>query len=141
LDGLEPVIGRDDVRELRAACQEIYVDELLDAWVVKLVRTTRTLPEVDVGASVRGSLALIQTARAGALLHARAYVRPDDVEQLFIPVLGHRVMLAPSYLAETRSLTRSEALAQIKRRCLELVPAPRPDWVEDELASETAAAS
>ena len=141
LDDLEPVIGREDVRELRAACQEIYVDELLDEWIVRLVRTTRTLPEVDVGASVRGSLALIKTARAWALLHGRAYVTPDDVEQLFIPVLGHRLLLAPSYLAETRNLARSEALEQIRRECLELVPPPRPDWLEEELAGKTAAAS
>ena len=56
---------------------------------------------------------------------------PEDVEQLFIPVLGNRLMLAPSYLAETRNLTREETLERIRRQCLERVPAPRPDWAAD----------
>jgi MoxR-like ATPase len=140
LTDLEPVVTKAEIGELRAACQEIYVDELVDEWVVRLVRTTRTLAEVDVGASVRGSLAMVKTARAWALLHGRAYVMPEDVERLFIAILGHRLLLAPSYLAETRNLARSEALEQIKRRCLELVPAPRPDW-EENVASTSAAAS
>jgi MoxR-like ATPase len=141
LEALKPVVGRGDVAELRAACQEIYVDELLEEWIVKLVRTTRTLAEVDVGASVRGSLALVKTARAWALVHGRTYVLPEDVEELFVPILGHRLLLAPSHLAETRHLARSEVLEQIKRRCLELAPPPRPDWISDDVASERAAAS
>ena len=65
---------------------------------------------MEVGASVRGSLALIKTARAWALLHGRMYVTPEDIELLFVPVLGHRLLLAPTFLAETRSLTRNQAL-------------------------------
>jgi MoxR-like ATPase len=141
LDELKPAVEGADIADLRTAGQEIYVDELLEEWIVKLVRTTRTLAEVDVGASVRGSLAMVKTARAWALLHDRSYVLPDDVEDLFIPILGHRLLLAPSYLAETRNLARSEALEQIKRRCLDLVPPPQPDWVPEATASETAAAS
>src|SRR5581483_1576934 len=121
--------------ELRAACEDVYVDELLDEWIVRLVRETRNLREVEVGASVRGSLALVKTARAWALLHDRSYVMPEDVEQLFVPVLGHRLMLAPSYLAETRNLTRDEVLQRIRQQCLDRVPAPRPDWVADFAAS------
>ena len=81
-----------------------------------------------MGASVRGSLALIKTARAWALLHGRVYVIPRDIELLFLPVLGHRLLLSPTYLAETRSLSRGEALRQIEQRCMQLAPAPRPDW-------------
>jgi MoxR-like ATPase len=129
LDGLRTAVTKDEVGQLRLACEEVYVDELLDEWIVRLVRETRVLREVEVGASVRGSLALVKTARAWALLHGRVDVRPEDVEQLFIPVLGHRLMLAPSYLAETRNLTREETLQQIQAQCLERVPAPRPTWV------------
>ena len=64
-------------------------------WIVQLVRATRTLDEVEVGASVRGSLALVKVARAWALLHGRLFVKPDDVDALFVPVLGHRLMLSP----------------------------------------------
>jgi MoxR-like ATPase len=141
LEELKPAVSGTDIADLRTAGQEIYVDELLEEWIVKLVRATRTLPEVDVGASVRGSLAMVKTARAWALLHGRGYVLPDDVEELFIPILGHRLLLAPSFLTETRNLARSEVLLQIKRRCLDLVPPPQPDWVPEHAASETAAAS
>jgi len=145
LDGLTPAVTKEDVRELGRAAEEVFVHELVDEWIVKLVRSTRTLREVEVGASVRGSLALVKTARAWALLHGRNHVLPEDVEQLFIPVLGHRLMLAPSYLAETRNMTRDETLQQIQKQCLELVPAPRPDWaiegVPGDGAAQRAAAS
>src|SRR5207253_1680436 len=126
LDELGAAVTRSEIDELRAATEEIYVDELLDQWIVRLVRETRALREVEVGASVRGSLALVKTARAWALLHERNHVLPEDVEELFIPVLGHRLILAPSYLAETRNLTRDETLRRIEQQCLERVPAPKP---------------
>jgi MoxR-like ATPase len=128
LEGLRPVITVDEIIELRRHSEDIYVDALLDRWVVQLVRATRGLPEVEVGASVRGSLALIKVARAWALLHGRAFVTPEDIDELFLPVLGHRLILSSAYLAETRSLTRAEALEQIKERCVEIAPPPRPDW-------------
>jgi MoxR-like ATPase len=128
LDGLEPVMSVAEIIALRRESEEVYIDELLDRWIVQLVRATRGLDELDVGASVRGSLALVKVARAWALLHGRTYVTPEDIDELFLPVLGHRLLLAPGYLAETRSLSRDEALLQIKARCLELVPPPRPDW-------------
>jgi MoxR-like ATPase len=139
LDGLRPAVTKAEIGELGRAVEDVFVHELVDEWIVKLVRSTRTLREVEVGASVRGSLALVKTARAWALLHGRNHVLPDDVQQLFIPVLGHRLILAPSYLAETRNLTRDETLEQIERQCLELVPAPRPDWLIETVPGDTAA--
>ncbi len=131
LERLAPVVSAAEVAELSRAAEDVYVDALLERWIVVLTRATRTLAEVEVGASVRGSLALIKTARAWALLHGRSYVTPEDIELLFIPVLGHRLLLAPTYLAETRNLTRDQALAQIQERCVELAPPPRPDWASD----------
>jgi MoxR-like ATPase len=128
LDAVAPVITVDSLLDLRRAAEDVYVDELLDDWLVRLVRSTRTLAEVEVGASVRGSLALIKVARAWALIHGRSYVTPQDVDALFLSVLGHRFVLASSYLADTRELSREQALERIKARCLELVPPPRPDW-------------
>jgi MoxR-like ATPase len=132
LELLVPVVSADEIAELRRSAEDVYVDPLLEAWLVALTRSTRTLAEVDVGASVRGSLALIKTARSWALLHGRVYVIPRDIELLFLPVLGHRLLLSPTYLAETRSLSRDEALRQIEQRCMQLAPAPRPDWTSDE---------
>ena len=78
-------------------------------------RATRQVEGVEIGASVRGTLALDKTARAWALLHGRDFVTSDDLEQLFLPVLGHRLILTPSFLAETRMQSRDEALGQHPR--------------------------
>ena len=128
LGALGPVISADDVRTLQRAVEDVYTDELLLRWTVELVRATRRVEGVAVGASVRGSLTLERTARAWALLHGRAHVVPEDIELLFLPVLGHRLLLTASFLAETRALGREEALGRIRARCLELVPPPGPDW-------------
>jgi MoxR-like ATPase len=116
------------VRALQRALEDIYVDELILRWTVELVRATRVVEGVATGASVRGSLTLERTARAWALLHGRAHVVPDDIEFLFLPVLGHRLLLTASFLAETRAIGRDEALGKIRARCLELAPPPGPDW-------------
>jgi MoxR-like ATPase len=128
LDELTAVVSADEVRALERAVEDIYVDELILRWIVELVRATRRVEGVATGASVRGSLTLERTARAWALLHGRAHVVPEDVELLFLPVLGHRLLLTASFLAETRMLGREEALGRIRARCLELAPAPAPDW-------------
>jgi MoxR-like ATPase len=127
---LEPAVTGDELEALRAAVEDVYVDELLERWIVALVRATRQVEGVEIGASVRGSLALDQTARAWALLHGRDYVTSDDVERLFLPVLGHRLVLTPTFLAETRMLSRDEALARVRDACFELAPRPEPDWEE-----------
>jgi MoxR-like ATPase len=128
LAALGSVITADDVRALQHAVENIYTDELILRWTVELVRATRAVEGVAVGASVRGSLTLERTARAWALLHGRAHVVPEDIELLFLPVLGHRLLLTASFLAETRALGREEALGRIRARCLELAPPPGPDW-------------
>ena len=128
LGELEPLVDAVDVRALHAAIEDVYVDELLLAWAVDLVRATRTVDGVGVGASVRGSLALERTARAWALIEGRDHVVPSDVDRLFVPVLGHRLLLTASFLAEMRALGRAEALRIVKLRCLELAPPPTPNW-------------
>jgi MoxR-like ATPase len=128
LAALGPVISAEEVRALRRAAENVYIDDLILRWTVKLVRATRAVEGVAVGASVRGSLTLERTVRAWALLHGRAHVVPNDIELLFLPVLGHRLLLTASFLAETRALGRDEALEGIRARCLELAPPPDPDW-------------
>ena len=125
---LEPQVDARDVETLRAAVEEVYVDELVLRWIVDFVRATRNVEGVANGASVRGSLTLERTARAWALMQGRDHVIPGDVDALFLPVLGHRLLLTPSFVAETRTLGRGEALRQIKNRCLALAPPPAPDW-------------
>src|SRR5204863_1344096 len=122
-------VSGGELRELQAAVGEVYVDDLILRWTVELVRATREVDGVLVGASVRGSLALERTARAWALLHGRDHVLPDDIDTLFLPVLGHRILLSASFLAETRGLGRDQAIGLVKDRCLALPPPPSPSLV------------
>ena len=127
LTKLRPVVTVDDVRGLEHALELVYTDELLLRWIIELVAATRTLDIVALGASVRASLALERIARARALVHGRDYVSPEDVERLFLPIIGHRIVFTPTFLAEARRLGRDEALESFRRQCLELVPRPQPD--------------
>ena len=125
---LQPALTAHELRALQAAVEDVYVDDLMLQWIVQLVRATRDVEGVAIGASVRGSLMLERTARAWALLHGRDHVAPEDVEWLFLPVLGHRLLLTSAFLAERRTLGRTELLEQIRRRAFELAPPPAPSW-------------
>jgi MoxR-like ATPase len=124
LGRLEPVIDLDDVATLRGAVASVFVHEAVARWMVELVRATRELELVAIGSSVRGTLALNRTARAWALLHDRRYVTPDDVEELFVPVLLHRILFRPSFLAEIRDRGWDAAAAEVRTRSLALAPKP-----------------
>ena len=124
LADLKPVVTIPEVEAVTAGVGDVYLDPLLGKWIVELVRATRTLPTVAVGASVRGSLALEKAARAWALLHERTYVTPVDVERLFVPVLGHRVVFTPRTLAEARRTGWEHALAQFQADAMEVAPPP-----------------
>jgi MoxR-like ATPase len=128
LKDLRPVLSVDEVRELQVASQHVYVDPILRRWIVDLVRATRDLDVVAIGASVRGSLALERAARAWALLDERTYVVPGDVERLFAPVLFHRIVFRPAFIASARKLGWATAVAELADRCLEAAPPPRADF-------------
>ena len=125
---LEPRVDATEFEALQAAVEHVYLDGLILAWIVDLVNATRAVDGVATGASVRGSLTLDRTARARALLHGRDHVVPEDVDELFLPVLGHRLLLTPTFVAETRAHGREEALRRIKDHCLSSAPPPAPDW-------------
>jgi len=124
LDLLRPVVALEDVEALQDAVEDVYIDELVQRWVVRLVRATRELDVVDLAASVRGSLALERAARAWALLDGRDFVVPEDVERLFEPVITHRVLFSPSFVASIRTRGREEAAQRFWQCCLELAPRP-----------------
>jgi MoxR-like ATPase len=124
LGRLEPVIDIDDVLLLRRAVAGAFVHEAVARWIVDLVRATRELEIVAIGSSVRGTLALNRAARAWAVLHARRYVTPEDVEQLFVPVLLHRVLFRPSFLAEIRDRGWEAAADHVRELSLEIAPKP-----------------
>jgi len=87
-----------DIKELLAAqekVKEVYVDDLIKEYIVSLVNATRQHPEVYLGASPRGSLALYKTSRARAAILGRDYVIPDDIKALAEPALAHRLIVSP----------------------------------------------
>jgi MoxR-like ATPase len=137
LTRLEPVIDLDEVARMRDSVRDVFVHEAVARWVVELVRATRRLEIVAIGSSVRGTLALNRAARAWAVLHGRRYVTPDDVERLFVPVLMHRLLFRPSFLAEIRDRGWSAAATEVRGRCLELVPKPGFDIDLDVPAAAT----
>ncbi len=123
LHSLQPALTLAELRELQDAVESVYIDPILQRWVIDLVRATRELPGVQIGASVRGSLALERGARAMALLEGREHVEPHDVEMLVEPVLSHRVLLTPTYAIDDGDTTITEGLLA---RCLERAPRPAP---------------
>jgi MoxR-like ATPase len=92
--------------------------------VIRLVRATREADGVAIGASVRGSLALERATRAWALLNGREFVTPVDVEQLFLPVVMHRIVFTPSFVAEAREVGWTAASSRFREQCLTLAPRP-----------------
>ncbi len=96
IDSLEPVISPEGVLELQAAVRNVFVDTLITQYIVALVEATRAHPDVDLGASPRGSLALRRAGQALALVQGRDYVLPDDVKEMAEPVLAHRIFVSPS---------------------------------------------
>lgn len=126
LASVRPVATLAEVSELQRAVEDVYVDPIVERWLVALVRATRSLEIVELGASVRGSLALERAARASALLGGREWVEPEDVERLFVPVIGHRVLFSREFAAGSRGLGASRALEELRRRCFDLAPFPEP---------------
>jgi MoxR-like ATPase len=129
LTRLRTVVTLEDLDTLAAAVEEVYVDPLLKRWIVDLVRATRGLDLVEVGASVRGSLSLERGARAGALVHGRDYASPEDVERLFLPVIAHRLVLSADVLME--DVPEVELEQRLWEACLERAPRPEPGWDSD----------
>ena len=127
LKHVEPAITLDDIDTLQQAVEHVYVHELIERWIIDLVRRTRELETVAIGASVRGSLSLEKATRAWALLQNRDYVVPEDVEELFLPVIGHRILFTPAFLVEVRRLGWPETLRQFRAQCLEQTPRPQAD--------------
>jgi MoxR-like ATPase len=136
LASLRPVLSLAEVRALRDAVHDVYIDPVLRRWVIRLVRATREAEGVAIGASVRGSLALERAARAWALLEGREFVTPVDVERSFLPVVMHRIVFTPSFVATAREIGWSEAAERFRAQCAEI--APRPG---EELEAAVAAAS
>jgi len=130
LTALRPVVDLEAVKVLRQAVEEVYVDDTIRRWTIRLVRATREFDGVAIGASVRGRLALERAVRGWALLDGRAYVTPVDVERLFLPVVMHRIVFTPSFVATAREIGWDAASARFREQCLALAPRPGAELEE-----------
>ncbi|MFM2353013.1 MAG: hypothetical protein RLZZ608_419 [Actinomycetota bacterium] len=108
---LEPVVELDVVRDLIAVARTVHVDPVITDYVARVVEATRSHPDVRLGASVRGALALVRCAKTFAAIRGRHYVIPDDVKALAEPVLAHRLGLDPE--SEFDGVTAASVIAQI----------------------------
>jgi MoxR-like ATPase len=117
--GVERVADAGTLAALRHACRRVRVEPSLVAYIAAIVRATRGAPVLTLGASPRGSVALLKMAQASALLDGRPYVVPDDVKTLAPAVLRHRVTVAPEL--ELEGVAADTAL----RGLIEKVEAPR----------------
>jgi MoxR-like ATPase len=124
LQNLGAAVDVNDIATMRAALVDAFVHDAVSRWAVDLARATRALDIVAIGSSVRGSLALNRAARAWAVLHGRRYVTPEDIEHVMVPVLMHRLLFRPSFLAEIRDRGWNAAALDVQERCLQLAPKP-----------------
>ena len=116
---LDAVITPEAVAGMSDLTLEVHVEQAVLDYVARLAAATREAPEVALGCSVRAALALVRCARTWAAASGRTFVLPDDVKELAVPVLAHRMMLDPE--EEYRGTTCESVL----RRLLDEVPAPQ----------------
>jgi MoxR-like ATPase len=116
---LEPVADGEELRRMRRALEQVHVDADIGRYIVQLVAATRESPRVQVGASPRGSLALLKLARGRAALSGRDFVVPEDVKAVAVPALAHRLSLRPELWVQR---VRGE---DVVAECLDQVPTPR----------------
>jgi MoxR-like ATPase len=120
-DTLEPITDTATVGEMVRMAQMVHIADPLYTYAVRLAAATRNHPQVRVGVSPRGVIALTRAACAYALIAGRGYVLPEDLKTLVGPVFAHRVLLSPD--AQLRGVTATEVLAD----AITSVPVPLPD--------------
>jgi MoxR-like ATPase len=115
---LETQVDRETLLEMQAACETVHVSEPVGLYMVDVVAATRDAQSVQVGASPRGSLALLKLSRCRAALAGRDYVTPDDVKSVAVPALAHRLTLRPELWVQRVSAE------DVVRERLDAVPTP-----------------
>lgn len=96
ISNLDQVVSKDELLEVQEAVKQVYADESIKEYIVNLATATRDHPDVYLGVSPRGSLALYRTCQALAALRRRDYIIPDDVKLLCEPTMAHRLIISPA---------------------------------------------
>jgi MoxR-like ATPase len=115
---LQPLVDRQTLLDMQAAVEKVYVSEPVGLYMVDIAAATRDAQSIQVGASPRGSLALLKLSRCRAALDGRDYVTPDDVKSVAVPALAHRLTLRPELWVQRVSAE------DVVRERLNTVPTP-----------------
>jgi MoxR-like ATPase len=112
------IVSRSELLAMQGALEDVFVSDALEGYIVALAQATRADARVALGASPRGTLALLKLARAEAALRGREFVLPDDVKAMAVPALAHRLVLRPELWVSRITPT------QVVESLLHQVPAP-----------------
>jgi MoxR-like ATPase len=118
IETIQAVATPEELREAQAKVREVHVSDDVRRYVAELVHATRRHADAAIGASPRGSIALFRAAQALAAVRGRGYAIPDDVKEMALPVLGHRIIMKPE------SQLRGRTAAQVVQAVLSQVAAP-----------------
>ena len=118
IQDIAQVVSAEELVAGQAAVRQIYADDLIKEYIVELANATRRHPDIYLGVSPRGSLALFRASRAYAALQGRTYVIPDDVKALLEATFAHRLIISPS--ARIKSVEARAVVEQISQS----VPVP-----------------
>jgi len=124
---LKKVVNTKKIVEMQKACEDVYVHEDIEKYMVDIVYSTRELASIEVGASPRGSLALFKLARARAAYFGRDFVIPDDVKEMVLPALSHRIILKPEiWYTKVTEITILDSI-------VEKIPVPKVEELEERI--------
>ena len=111
---VEAVLNPEKLQRIRSESTRVEIDESVVNYIVDIVRTSRSASNLSLGASPRAGVMLLRAAKAMALVRGKSYVTPDDVRDVILPVLRHRVRLTPE--AEIEGLTADACLDLMAKR-------------------------
>ncbi|QUI24272.1 MoxR family ATPase [Vallitalea pronyensis] len=124
IESLKPVVSCEDMLHVQGKVREVYCSSIMMDYIVEIVTATRHSENIILGSSPRGSLYVLNAAKALALYNGRDYVLPDDVKEVFLPVISHRILLRNE--AKFNKITPENILTDILNR----VEVPAGDYYE-----------
>ena len=126
IESLDAVTAADEIIEVQRQVKKIYVDDLIRQYIVTITSATREHADISLGSSPRGSLALFRGSQAMALIRGRDFVVPDDIKELAVPVLSHRIIVSAA--ARMRGVQSRDVI----RELMDEIPVPGAEargWV------------
>jgi MoxR-like ATPase len=118
VDSIKPVMTAEEVVQLQKAVRDIHIDNSLRHYILEIVTASRSHAAIALGASPRGSLALLYASQALAAVTGREYVTPDDIKAMAVPVLAHRIIVRPEQ--RIKGVTSQSILSELLQR----IPVP-----------------